>query len=128
MRILILGGTEFLGRHLIKNALSKGHDVTLFNRGKRIQSCFPKSRSRGVIGTATWKRSVVAAGMLDYWPGFLTINVNRAIQHGLTFRPLQETIRDTFQWDQTRRKDIVLKAGISREKETELLRKIQDVR
>lgn len=62
------------------------------------------------------------------WPGFLTINVNRAIQHGLTFRPLQETIRDTFQWDQTRRKDIVLKAGISREKETELLRKIQDVR
>lgn len=33
MRILILGGTRFVGRHLAEAALREGHDVTLFNRG-----------------------------------------------------------------------------------------------
>ena len=35
MRILILGGTIFVGRHLARAALDRGHDVTLFNRGNR---------------------------------------------------------------------------------------------
>ena len=34
MRILILGGTGFLGPHLIDLALAKGWEVTTFNRGK----------------------------------------------------------------------------------------------
>jgi 2'-hydroxyisoflavone reductase len=34
MRILILGGTGFLGPHLVDQALAKGWDVTTFNRGK----------------------------------------------------------------------------------------------
>ena len=33
MRILIIGGTVFLGRHLTEAALAAGHDVTQFNRG-----------------------------------------------------------------------------------------------
>jgi 2'-hydroxyisoflavone reductase len=33
MRLLVLGGTVFLGRHLVEAALARGHDVTLFNRG-----------------------------------------------------------------------------------------------
>ena len=33
MRILVLGGTQFLGRHVVDAALERGHDVTLFNRG-----------------------------------------------------------------------------------------------
>ena len=33
MRILIIGGTIFLGRHLVIAALARGHDVALFNRG-----------------------------------------------------------------------------------------------
>ncbi len=33
MHFLILGGTQFVGRHLVECALSKGHRVTLFNRG-----------------------------------------------------------------------------------------------
>ncbi|MEY9865751.1 NAD-dependent epimerase/dehydratase family protein [Peribacillus sp. RS7] len=33
MNILILGGTRFIGRYLVKAAIEKGHDVTLFNRG-----------------------------------------------------------------------------------------------
>lgn len=34
MRVLILGGTIFLGRHLVDAALDGGHDVTLFHRGQ----------------------------------------------------------------------------------------------
>ncbi|OAQ59930.1 reductase [Pochonia chlamydosporia 170] len=33
MKILILGGTKFAGLHAAKEAVSKGHQVTLFNRG-----------------------------------------------------------------------------------------------
>jgi 2'-hydroxyisoflavone reductase len=34
MKILIIGGTVFLGRYLIAAALERGHEVTLFNRGR----------------------------------------------------------------------------------------------
>jgi 2'-hydroxyisoflavone reductase len=35
MRILILGGTGFTGPHQVRYALSRGHSVTLFNRGRQ---------------------------------------------------------------------------------------------
>jgi 2'-hydroxyisoflavone reductase len=41
MRILIIGGTRFLGRHLVEAALAHRHDVTLFNRGKSNPGLFP---------------------------------------------------------------------------------------
>ncbi|MBM7554353.1 NAD-dependent epimerase/dehydratase family protein [Thalassobacillus pellis] len=41
MKVLILGGTVFVGRHLVEAALDKGHEVTLFNRGKTNQELFP---------------------------------------------------------------------------------------
>jgi len=34
MRLLIIGGTRFLGRHLVDAALARGDSVTLFNRGQ----------------------------------------------------------------------------------------------
>jgi nucleoside-diphosphate-sugar epimerase len=34
MRILVLGGTSFAGRHLVELALARGHDLVLFNRGR----------------------------------------------------------------------------------------------
>jgi 2'-hydroxyisoflavone reductase len=34
MRILFLGGTKFLGRHSVDAALARGHDVTVFTRGR----------------------------------------------------------------------------------------------
>lgn len=40
MRLLILGGTQFLGRHLVEIALEQGHDVTLFNRGQHNAGLF----------------------------------------------------------------------------------------
>jgi len=41
MRILIIGGTRFLGRHLVEAALAHSHEVTLFNRGKSNPGLFP---------------------------------------------------------------------------------------
>ena len=33
MKLLIIGGTRFVGHHLVAAALARGHEVTLFNRG-----------------------------------------------------------------------------------------------
>ncbi len=42
MKVLIIGGTRFLGRHLVDSALVRGHAVTLFNRGKSNPDLFPQ--------------------------------------------------------------------------------------
>jgi 2'-hydroxyisoflavone reductase len=34
LRLLVLGGTRFIGPHFVEQALAHGHQVTLFNRGK----------------------------------------------------------------------------------------------
>ena len=33
MKLLIIGGTRFLGRHVVESSLKSGHSVSLFNRG-----------------------------------------------------------------------------------------------
>ncbi len=38
LRILILGGTGFIGPHQVRYALARGHKLTLFNRGKNPQA------------------------------------------------------------------------------------------
>lgn len=53
-------------------------------------------------------------------PGFLDINVQKAIQAGLTFRPLSETISSILAWDSSR-DNIKQQTGLDREKEKELL-------
>jgi len=40
LKILILGGTIFVGRHIVEAAISRGHEVTLFNRGKHELDSF----------------------------------------------------------------------------------------
>jgi len=42
MQILVLGGTQFLGRHVVAAALARGHHVTLFNRGRTRPELFPE--------------------------------------------------------------------------------------
>jgi 2'-hydroxyisoflavone reductase len=39
--ILVLGGTGFIGPHIITAALARGHTVTMFNRGKTRPELFP---------------------------------------------------------------------------------------
>ncbi len=42
LRILILGGTGFIGPHQVEYALRRGHAVTLFNRGITNSHLFPE--------------------------------------------------------------------------------------
>ena len=42
MRILVLGGTVFLGRHVVEAALARDHEVTLFNRGQDNPDLYPE--------------------------------------------------------------------------------------
>lgn len=42
LRILVLGGTKFLGVHIVELALKHGHSVSLFNRGKTNTDLFPQ--------------------------------------------------------------------------------------
>lgn len=58
------------------------------------------------------------------WQGFLSANVDRARANGLTFRPLRETVLATLNWRKSVEGD--LKAGISAERETELLEKLRE--
>ncbi len=40
MKILVIGGTRFVGRHFVELAIKKGHQITLFNRGKSNPGVF----------------------------------------------------------------------------------------
>jgi 2'-hydroxyisoflavone reductase len=42
VKLLILGGTLFLGRHLVAEALVRDHEITLFNRGQTAPDLFPE--------------------------------------------------------------------------------------
>ena len=43
MRILIIGGTRFVGRHITEAALAAGHEVTLLHRGQSGADLFPEA-------------------------------------------------------------------------------------
>jgi 2'-hydroxyisoflavone reductase len=48
VKLLVLGGTQFLGRAAVEAALERGHEVTLFNRGETNPELFPEAeRLRG---------------------------------------------------------------------------------
>jgi 2'-hydroxyisoflavone reductase len=46
MRLLVLGGTSFVGRHLVDAALAHGHEVTLFHRGRTNPHLFTDAEHR----------------------------------------------------------------------------------
>jgi len=50
MKILVMGGTRFIGVPLVKLLVSQGHEVTLFNRGKKPS---PVAGLRTIIGDRT---------------------------------------------------------------------------
>lgn len=41
LQILMLGGTGFIGPHMVREVLRRGHQVTLFNRGRTNRNLFP---------------------------------------------------------------------------------------
>ena len=73
MRILILGGSRFVGLHLVEAAVARGHSVTVFNRGLTRSDPLPGvanirgDRDGGLdaLGDATWDAVVDTSG---YFP------------------------------------------------------------
>ena len=41
IKLLILGGTGFIGPHQVRYAVERGHEVTIFNRGRSAPGVFP---------------------------------------------------------------------------------------
>jgi 2'-hydroxyisoflavone reductase len=73
MRLLVLGGTAFAGRHLVALALERGHDVTLFNRGQTGPGLFPEveralGERAGNLEGLRGRRFDVVADMSGYLP------------------------------------------------------------
>jgi len=70
MRLLVLGGTKFLGRHTVDAALTDGHDVTIFTRGRTNAGLFPEAvhlhgdRDGGLdaLGAGEWDGVVDTSG------------------------------------------------------------------
>jgi 2'-hydroxyisoflavone reductase len=55
------------------------------------------------------------------YAGFFAVSSQKAIQSGLKFRPLADTVRATLDWSRTRPPDYTWRAGISRAREADLL-------
>ncbi len=73
MRILVLGGTSFVGRAIVDDALREGHEVTLFNRGRTGRDLFPRvklllgDREGGdyaSLGEGSWDAAVDVSGFV----------------------------------------------------------------
>jgi 2'-hydroxyisoflavone reductase len=64
MKILVLGGTSFVGRAIVEDALAGGHDLTLFSRGQTGRDLFP-SAERRIGNRSTGDYSSLAEGSWD---------------------------------------------------------------
>jgi 2'-hydroxyisoflavone reductase len=111
------------------NATGPNGRLTL---GEVLQTCRDESGSDAHI---TWvseafllENEVGAYVEMPLWvpaeyAGFDTFNCQKAIDAGLKFRPLAETVRDTLSWQATRPADYQWRGGLTPEREAELLEK-----
>ncbi len=73
-KILVLGGTGFLGPHFVRAALAGGHEVTLFNRGKTNPGLFADletlhgDREKGELGALTGRKFDCVVDNCGYVP------------------------------------------------------------
>lgn len=70
---------------------------------------------------APWSQLPMYLG--EQVPGINLVSCEKAFADGLVIRPLSETIQDTLTWQATRPADHEWRAGLSREREAELLEK-----
>lgn len=74
MNILVMGGTQFLGRAIVDAAVAAGHTVTLFNRGKTGNELFPDleklrgDRKEGDLSALTGRHFDAVIDVCAYWP------------------------------------------------------------
>lgn len=65
MRILVVGGTRFIGRHVVDQALARGHRVTVFHRGRSGADLFHDDRVDVRIGDRNEDLSALAESRWD---------------------------------------------------------------
>lgn len=63
MRLLVIGGTRFVGKHVVARALELGHSVTLFHRGRTGADLFGEAEH--LIGDRDGDLSALATGEWD---------------------------------------------------------------
>jgi 2'-hydroxyisoflavone reductase len=72
MRILIMGGTAFVGRHIAQAAIDRGHEVSLFHRGQTGAELFPqathltgdRNESLSALHTGSWDATIDVSAYL----------------------------------------------------------------
>ena len=72
MKILVLGGTKFVGRALVEAALAANHEVTLFHRGLTNPDLFPEAEhvlgdrdgGLGLLAGRSWDVCIDVSGYL----------------------------------------------------------------
>jgi 2'-hydroxyisoflavone reductase len=72
VKILVLGGTQFVGRALVEAALAAGHTVTLFHRGVTNRDLFPQAEhilgdrdgDVGLLAGRSWDACIDVSGYL----------------------------------------------------------------
>ena len=72
MKILVLGGTKFLGRATVQAALARDHELTLFNRGETNPDLFPdveqlrgdRTKDLAALAGREWDAVVDASGYI----------------------------------------------------------------
>jgi NAD(P)-dependent dehydrogenase (short-subunit alcohol dehydrogenase family) len=133
MKVLVLGGTVFFGRHLVAALIANGHRVTTFNRvtHRDVDACrtdaAAASNARWVDGAFLAERGCAGWSDVPLWvrpdtpfSGIFGVDVTRALDAGLRLRPLEETVRATRAWyAQTGRTGLA--AGLDSNREMELL-------
>jgi 2'-hydroxyisoflavone reductase len=73
MRLLVLGGTKFLGRHVVDSGQARGHELTLFNRGQTDPGPIPgveqihgdREHDLALLAGRSWDAVIDTSG---YWP------------------------------------------------------------
>lgn len=103
--------------------------------GEVIETC---GRAAANEASVTWvpdtflqEQSVGAWIELPLWlleedRGLMAVRIDKALRAGLTFRPLEQTVRDTLAWARTRAADYKWRAGLDPDKERQVLDEWQE--
>jgi 2'-hydroxyisoflavone reductase len=118
----------------IFNATGPDYELTM---GTMLETCKQVSKSDATLKWAPvefltehkvepWSDMPVWIPNVEQDAGFSRVDISKAIKAGLTFRPLEETVRDTLDWAATRPSDREWRAGLSIEREAEVLAALKE--
>lgn len=110
------------------NATGPDHPLTMVSALETMREVSGNDARLTWVSDGFLERNEVGAWMeMPLWipekegPGVGDVNCGRALAAGLTFRPLEETVRDTLAWRKTLPADAEWPAGLKPDREKELL-------